>query len=101
MVGRNMQLFTFTFGTDSLHKPNAYEKENSETTFAFNEDEGLFGDFRKSHIFISQELEESCAVNAFFAQDSILRFFDTSKNIFVKHTFKHMESGERNFAGVH
>lgn len=60
-----MQLFTFTFGTDSLQKPKACEKENSETTSAFNEDEGLFGDFRKSHIFIGQELEETRAVNIF------------------------------------
>lgn len=63
--GRDLQLFTFTFGTDSLQKPKDCEKENSETAFAFNEDEGLFGNFRESHIVIGQELEETRAVNIF------------------------------------
>lgn len=65
MVGRNLQLFSLAFRTDSLHELKACE-ENSEATLTFNEGEGLFGDFGKSHIVISQELEETSAVNAFF-----------------------------------
>lgn len=91
-VGGNLQLFIFTFGTDSVH-----EKENSETDFAFNEDEGLFGDSRKSHVVISQDLEETSTVNTFFVRDSILSFFHASINMSVKHTFKCLESGEGNF----
>lgn len=55
----------------------------------------------ESHIVISQELEETSAVNAFFVQDSILSIFHASKNMSVKHTFKPMDSGEGNFVWMH
>lgn len=73
-VGRNLQLFSFTFWTDSLHEPKACE-ENSEATLTFNEGEGLFGDFGKSHIVVSQELEETSAVDAFFCTRQHFEFF--------------------------
>lgn len=60
VVVGNLQVFSFSFWTDSLHEPKACKKEISETTFVFNEDEGLSGDFRKSHTIISQELEKTC-----------------------------------------
>lgn len=66
ILGDSLQLFTITFTTDSMHEPKACKKENSETTFAFNEDEWQFGDFKKNNILISQKSEEISATNAFF-----------------------------------
>lgn len=65
MAVLNLQLFTFISGTDSLHLSKDCEKESSETTSAFNEDERLFGDFRR-HIVISQGLEETSVINALY-----------------------------------
>lgn len=65
ILGDSLQLFTITFTTDSMHEPKACKK-NSETTFAFNEDEWQFGDFKKNNILISQKSEEISATNAFF-----------------------------------
>lgn len=65
MAVLNLQLFTFISGIDSLHLSKDCEKESSETTSAFNEDERLFGDFRR-HIVISQGLEETSVINALY-----------------------------------
>lgn len=94
IVGDSLQLFTITFPTDSMHELKACKKENSEASFAFNGDEGQFGEFRRSHTHISQESEETPATSAsFFVQDSVLRLFHASENVCETY----MESREGNF----
>lgn len=86
ILGESLQLFTVTFATDSMHERKACKKENSETTFAFNE--GQFGDFRKSHIVISQESEETSAISAFFFYKMAFWGYFVPLKMSVKHTWR-------------
>lgn len=102
IMGVNFQLFIFISRTDSLHLSQACKKESSQSSFAFNEDEKLFGDFR-SHIVISKGLGEVSAINVFlfFLHKTTFWVCLYSKNMSVKYIFKRRETRGEKFVLMH